>query len=76
MQKEEFPLILSPNLGCPRIIPENEIEKGIEIIIAGQYGEYTNISKEMFEGVFKLVPSFKEDNLDEISLKSLVRPRN
>jgi predicted phosphodiesterase len=70
MSAVDFPLIISPNLGCPKIISIDEVEQGktIDIILAGQYGEYSNISKEMFEGVFKLVSSFKEDKMDEISL--------
>jgi hypothetical protein len=70
MSAGEFPLIISPNLGCPKIISIDEVEqeKTIEIILAGQYGEYSNISKEMFEGTFKLVPSFKDEKIKEISL--------
>ena len=36
---DEFPLIISPNLGCPLIISLDELKQGktIPLIIAGQY---------------------------------------
>lgn len=67
-KSKEFPLILSPNLGCPRIISLEEIKKGSEfltLIIAGQYGEFVSPTKEEFEGVFKLIPSYNGEGYDE-----------
>lgn len=39
MKMNDFPLIISPNLGCPLIISLDELkqEKTIQLIIAGQY---------------------------------------
>ena len=70
MSAGEFPLIINPNLGCPKIISLEELEqeKTIDIILAGQYGEFTSFSKEMFEGILSLVPSFEEDKMEEINL--------
>lgn len=67
----DFPLIISPNMGCPKIISLDEIEQKetIDIILAGQYGEFTHLPKKKFEGAFKLVPSYNEDKGEEISLK-------
>ncbi len=70
---EELPLILSPNLGCPIIISMDEVRQktAINIILAGQYGEFIHISKSMFKNSFKLVPSYPEmdDSQKEITLE-------
>ncbi len=64
MAIEELLLILSPNLGCPKIISLDEVrqKKAIDIVLAGQYGEFIHISKNIFKDVFKLVPSYRESN--------------
>ncbi len=47
---DEFPLIISPNLGCPHIISLDEIKQGrtFTLIIAGHYGELTTPLKDEF----------------------------
>lgn len=59
MRSEEFPLIISPNLGCPEIVSIEELKKGklITLIIAGQYGEFISPLKETFEDAFFIQPS-------------------
>ena len=51
-QTDEFPLIISPNLGCPHIIPIDKIKQGktFTLVIAGRYGELTTPLKEGFKG--------------------------
>lgn len=71
MVAEEFPLILSPNLGSPKIISVKELIRDkvpINIILAGQYGEFICPTKDMFKDAFKLVSSYPEDLEKEISL--------
>jgi hypothetical protein len=65
MAVEELPLILSPNLGCPKIISLDEVQqkKAMDIVLAGQYGEFIHIPKNIFKDVFKLVPSYLESNI-------------
>ena len=68
MHSKDFSLKLSPNLGCPQIISLEEIEKSsksLQLIIAGQYGEFTTPTKEEFEGAFKLIPSYSGEGYDE-----------
>lgn len=52
MKLSEFPLIISPNLGCSEIISVEELENGktIPLIVACQYGEFSSPVKEIFEG--------------------------
>ena len=58
MKTTEFPLIISPNLGCPEIVSVKELKgKTIPLIVAGQYGEFVSPLKEIFEGAFYLRPS-------------------
>ncbi|UCH08351.1 MAG: metallophosphoesterase [Deltaproteobacteria bacterium] len=56
MERAEFPLIMSPNLGCPRIVSLEGLKKGetIPLIIAGLYGEFASPLRDAFEGVFCL----------------------
>jgi hypothetical protein len=56
MKGAEFPLIMSPNLGCPRIVSLEGLKKGetIPLIIAGLYGEFTSPLRDAFEGVLYL----------------------
>ena len=54
MKPTEFPLIFSPNLGCPYIVSIEDISKPISLIVAGQYGEFTNPLKEAFQGALFL----------------------
>ena len=51
MKGAEFPLIMSPNLGCPRITSLEGLKKGetIPLIIAGMYGEFTSPFGERHE---------------------------
>jgi Calcineurin-like phosphoesterase. len=48
----EYPLIISPNLGCPHIISTDELKQGntFTLIIAGRYGELTTPLKDGFKG--------------------------
>ncbi len=67
----EFPLVISPNLGCPKIISLEDIVQGeatLDIILAEQYGELIHPTKEMFKDVFKLVPSYEDEMQEEICL--------
>jgi hypothetical protein len=56
MKRAEFPLIMSPNLGCPRITSLEGLKKGetIPLIIAGLYGEFTSPLRDAVEGVLYL----------------------
>lgn len=68
MNPAEYPLILSPNLGCPQIISLEKMNKGtkfLTLIIAGEYGEFASPTKEKFEGAFKLTPSYNGEGYDE-----------
>ncbi len=60
---EEFPLIISPNLGCPTIVSLKELEQGkpIPLIIAGRYGDPAVPLKSDFAGTLYLRPSYPED---------------
>ncbi|MCP4255818.1 MAG: hypothetical protein GY775_20945, partial [Candidatus Scalindua sp.] len=53
---DEFPLIISPNLGCPHIISIDEIKQGetFTLVIAGRYGELTTPLKDGFKGTLFL----------------------
>ena len=53
---DEFPLIISPNLGCPRIVSIEELEHGqtIPLIIAGQYSDSITPLKSEFLGTLCL----------------------
>jgi len=62
MESEEFPLILSPNLGCPQIVPlrdtdHRELNKTFTLIVATRYGEFTTPAQRFFSGRFLLRPS-------------------
>lgn len=59
MKPTEFPLIISPNLGCPEIVSVEELKEGkrIPLIVAGQYGEFICPLREIFAGAFYLRPS-------------------
>ncbi|HUT71852.1 MAG TPA: metallophosphoesterase [Desulfatiglandales bacterium] len=67
MKPIEFPLLISPNLGCPRIVSLEGLKKGekIPLILAGLYGEFTSPLRDAFEGVFYLRPY---DSLSETAL--------
>ena len=68
MKAIEFPLVISPNLGCPRIVSLEGLKRGetISLILAGQYGEFTSPLRDAFEGVFYLrsCVSLSENALD------------
>ena len=70
----EFPLVISPNLGCPEIVSVEEIKKGkpIPLIVATQYGEFTSPLKEMFAGMLHLQPS--DEQTKEILLEVVDEP--
>ncbi len=55
-QTDEFPLIISPNLGCPHIISIDEIKQGktFTLVVAGRYGELTTPLKDSFKGILFL----------------------
>lgn len=57
---DEFPLIISPNLGCPHIISTVEFRQGntFTLIIAGRYGELTTPLKDGFRGTLFLRASY------------------
>ena len=59
MEQTEFPIIISPNLGCPEIVSVEELKKGktIRLIMAGQYGEFASPLRQEFEGALYLRPS-------------------
>ena len=59
MISDEIPLILSPNLGCPRIVELASGDVTIPLIVAGQYGDGAIPKKELFEGLFRVVPSYE-----------------
>lgn len=59
MRSPQFPLFLSPNLGCPHILDVNKIPISIPLIVAGQYGSRTRPTKEAFRDHFRLVPSYQ-----------------
>lgn len=70
---DEFPLIISPNLGCPRIVSIEELEHGqtIPLIIAGQYSDSITPLKSEFLGTLCLrcSSSNREDKIPkDISL--------
>jgi hypothetical protein len=56
MERAEFPLIVSPNLECPRITSLEGLKKGetSPLIIAGLYGEFTSPFGERDEVTAKL----------------------
>jgi hypothetical protein len=64
-------LVITPNLGCPKIISVDEILLGtarIDIILADQSGEFI-FAKDPFKDAFNLVPSFPEDGQNQIQLE-------
>ena len=68
MKAAEFPLVISPNLGCPKIMSLEGIKRGetISLIIAGRYGEFTSPLRDAFEEILFLRLSYSqgEDALD------------
>lgn len=60
---DDFPLIISPNLGCPQIISIEEFrqKKEFSLIIAGQYGKSKVPLKDEFMGTLYLRRSHKGD---------------
>ena len=63
MKAAEFPLVISPNLGCPRIFTLEGIKKGetIPLVVAGRYGEFTSPLRDAFQGTLYLRPSSGQD---------------
>jgi len=63
MKAAEFPLVISPNLGCPRIVTLEGIKKGetISLIIAGRYGQFSSPLGDAFQGTLYLRPSSSQD---------------
>jgi predicted MPP superfamily phosphohydrolase len=63
MKAAEFPLVISPNLGCPRIVTLEGIKKGetISLIIAGRYGQFSCPLRDAFQGTLYLRPSSSQD---------------
>jgi hypothetical protein len=62
MKTIEFPLVISPNLGCPRIFSLEGLKKGetIPLIIAGLYGEFKFPLRDAFEGILYLRLSYSQ----------------
>ncbi len=63
MKTTEFPLIMSPKLGCPKIISLEGIKRGetISLIIAGRYGQFSSPLRDAFQGTLYLRPSSGQD---------------
>lgn len=68
MKAAEFPLVISPNLGCPKIVSLEGLKRGetIPLIVAGRYGEFISPLRDAFEGIFFLRLSYSQgqDALD------------
>ena len=62
MKAAEFPLVISPNLGCPRILSLEGLKKGetIPLIIAGRYAEFKSRLRDAFEDIFFLRLSYSQ----------------
>jgi predicted MPP superfamily phosphohydrolase len=75
MEQTEFPLIISPNLGCPEIVSVEELKKGktIRLIMAGQYGEFASPLRREFEGALYL--RSPDGGETEISLSIMDDPK-
>ena len=73
----EFPMVLSPNLGCPGIVSLEDLANGdlITLVIAGDYGESAFPLKDAFDGALYIRRSFNEDgNTDPIPLVAVEDP--
>lgn len=59
---KDFPLIISPNLGCPHIVSVEDLKTGktIPLIIAGQYGEFSSPLKDAFRNILFLRSSYSD----------------
>jgi Icc-related predicted phosphoesterase len=78
MDSKEFPLILSPNLGCPKIISREDLKCGeyiISLIIAWQDGEFSDPLDESLNDSLYLRPfQNKKDSSNDIPLKLAKAP--
>ncbi len=65
MNAEEFPVIISPNLGCPLIVSLEDHNKDdpspIQLIVADQSADGSSPLRGLFEGKLSLRPSYAED---------------
>ena len=59
MERNEFPLVVSPSLGCPEIVSVEDLKKGgtIPLVVAGRFGEINCPLRCQFEGIFFLRPA-------------------
>lgn len=74
LEPTEFPLILSPNLGCPEIVSMDELRDGgmIRLIMAARQGEFAQPLDRMLDGALHLRPL--SDPSDEIPLQIMGHP--
>ena len=73
MEPGAFPILLSPNLGCPHILPLGQ-EAEFCILVATRQPDHLAPTREVFEQAFRLVPSFDGDGRD-IELAVVGEPR-
>ena len=64
MDHSEFPLVLSPNLGCPHIVELTDDEVAFDLLVATRHPDHLVPTRKMFEGVFRLVPSYDGQGRD------------
>ncbi|MBI3398314.1 MAG: metallophosphoesterase [Deltaproteobacteria bacterium] len=70
-KKDEFPFVISPNLGCPLIVSLKDLEPGndIHLILATQPSGVARPLKKDFENTLYLRPSYPEDTtVNDIAL--------
>ena len=74
MKAAEFPLVMSPNLGCPRIVTLEGIKKGetIPLVVAGRYGEFTSPLRDAFQATLYLRPSSGQDEDSIFTFRDLL----
>ncbi len=62
LKPKDFPLVISPNLGCPHIVSVENLKAGktISLIIAGQYGEFSSPLKDPFRNILFLRSSYRD----------------
>ncbi len=80
MNTEEFPVILSPNLGCPLIVSLEDLNKDVpsplNLIVADQSADGTGPLRGLFDGKLSLRGSHPENgDPDEVLLSVEEDPR-
>ncbi len=67
MNASEFPIVISPNLGCPHLLPFDDINGAGKIsvclIVAGRYGSFATPDEGRFKDSLKLRPSYPRGKL-------------